>query len=1606
MGLTLNLGAFTLSSPGVGAIGSRVLTVNGALTISGAGSVSLVANDQCMFSVGSTGSLIMSNVTMSVDESNKNPVVCLVESSSENSLSIYDGKLINSSSGTMYLLQGTGSAHIDGQFDLGTGRVHSTSPSMVTFGKGVYSNMGDVTECIVLDSGLAKSVTGSTVTVDESVASIDDIEFISVGEAIAASVAGQTVTLLKDVLLTNYVTVDKNITFDFKGHVLSSKVDAMYFISSAELVNSAPGSGGINVLSLRSCIVVNNSTVTVSEDVILSGINSNGEIIPNSNCVYGVPESTLKSVVYLNGCTIRTDAIKSSLDGNLGVCTVHIKGDAFFEGSKIRLQGPSTSDLFVRIEGGSYPINLTDLKSCLDGYRIEVIDNRQIVKYGIVETDGTHYKTIQDAVSNTSSGALSVLADVMLTSDLLVSRSDVMINLNLGVYTLSTGTYTISVNSNLNLTNGTVDSGSGPGVTVGGGASFIANEVTFTGSGSAVSMDDEASASLTDCIIRIDSIKSGSGQLLVVDGESTVFNGKQLLSSGGSGMKIVAGTFSVDPSSCIPSDYIAKESGGMWTVSARVDTTKTITVSVTQHDKEISGLKVSLLIGSDLLTVGITGSDGMIVFSDIANGSYNLVVRSADGGQDITRGCIVDGSSATVTIELPNEKVNTTVTGEIPVQVDNLEGLVEPSDLVDSSKVEINLKAVPESDVTVVDSMDAHASGHKIGQYVDVSLMKKVWKNGLSTSTDIPLTDLVSKHITFNIKVSASTIAALEGRSIQDSIKIFREHDGAVSELPKVADEDEAAGYAGECFYIIQIGSDYYTVLKAQKFSTYGIAYELPPEPTPEPAPEQLPPAVEFDEDGFYITVVALADTEYIVRDADDNDMSGWQSGPAGTTLTFGPFVPGTELSVVSRNTVTNIVEEEEVEETPRMPSIIVVDYGADFVIIATEENVTYILTDGNGAVVGSGSGDGSDLPWGELDTSLDYFVTATCTVGENSMTAGPILVKPGINTEITGEVRHKGIYITISGPVDGWSYGVRDKDGGLVGDWIPSSGGDIKFGPLKPGNTYDVMSRGDDGEKVEKTFDVPLVMGGQGVISTPDTVTVETQEGDRYLLTDQNGDSVKDSSGNPVWIEGTGSEVTWEGLDPNQNYYMQVVSGSGSDGVSFGPEQIKESVGEVYLVSNVSGQTAEITVDGVSFGTEYSVTDDSGKTVVDWFDPDGKSFSAGSIGPGMSVTVWSRGVNGVTAEVCSATIPSIPAHDIVASDEGSVTILTAEGSVYQISDSVGGPAFGGDARKKVPGNGEGVTWSGLDASKDYYLYIMVEEESGLFEMTLGPYLVHAATVQPPMEYDFDSGEFTISAPDPRKEYAIRVDGVYSEWVGTDGSPLTLTVPVVTGADGDRVVVSRYASSGAGEEVVAEIPAGIPVPETSADDTTVTVMASSGYTYTLVDDDGNPVASSGCVTIVGDNTEHTWSGLDPSRDYHLRVTATDPETGAESSSVTKVKSASTPEPEPEPEPVDPVDPDVPSDNGGCHWWVSLLIVALYGAFMRFIYREGPFDRFAWVSAAVFMIAVLTVAATHLCAWDALGICLMAVAIAYCWWYFGTRRGGFPDVFSGLKERFS
>lgn len=514
-------------------------------------------------------------------------------------------------------------------------------------------------------------------------------------------------------------------------------------------------------------------------------------------------------------------------------------------------------------------------------------------------------------------------------------------------------------------------------------------------------------------------------------------------------------------------------------------------IIITEEETPVSGKLITFTVGDEVVFAGITDNLGSVSYPSDLSGLYGLSIG------DYLRGSVGLDPGSDGNVEAGPV---ITTTGDILVR----------------SVTTKSLESGPENSINS-ERTDTPSS-----------------ISGLLSSRQ---TILVSYDISVEADISSLVFSLELPPSIDtDRVILFREHDETAAEMDFVS----ASGFWGrgdDCFTVESIGGKDYITIRSSLFSVFSVGEE---EPVP---PERTVVTAVIEDRQVRISVGPESYKEYSVHDSDGNVLLGWQSGASGLTIRFDLLPPGAEYRVMGRyiGTTSEILEATIV--APKDPVIEVVAAGVDSVVLSSEDMVEYRLLSEDGTPVGDWvPGDGTDKAWDGLDPILDYYAEATSTSDGMTLSTGPVLVKAGVSSEVTGVMKHGGAYLVVSGIGQGWTC-TADAE------VYHSSGTSVTFGPLTPGTVVLTFTPSDGGEPRKMEVLVPPVP--QDSEDDAEVVTIDSREDVMYRLHDHTGAVVSDG-----WTDGGGG-ISWS-VDPSKGYFVTMVTGNEDGAVLFPMVEVK----------------------------------------------------------------------------------------------------------------------------------------------------------------------------------------------------------------------------------------------------------------------------------------------------------------------------------------------------------------------------------------------------------------------------------------------------------------
>ena len=369
---------------------------------------------------------------------------------------------------------------------------------------------------VLLTFCLAFSLLPTAALADEGEASgnaakIDDATYETFDEALFAAKAGDTITLLKDVMVDNRDTsmwrtiIDKPITLELNDKTIKSPNGmgenstnfAALFISADVTINATTGGINTGISGAYAINVMNGATLTINGGTYYGGGTAvqvqKGTLIINDGHFSCEPFGEPYGYKYLINCIDK--AWKNE------TAKVFIKGGTFvkFDPSDSASENPNGNFL-------------------AEGYGVKQDGDNYIVTEPVAAIGDTKYPTLAAAVAAAQDGnTITLLKDA--TGRISVSAGTTL-TLDLGGHKLSNDSYALDVYGNLTVKNGTVETPADASIWVNNGGTFtLEADATVKANAGCFCVAVYGTASQTDVTANITikgTLEGGSG--LTVNG--------------------------------------------------------------------------------------------------------------------------------------------------------------------------------------------------------------------------------------------------------------------------------------------------------------------------------------------------------------------------------------------------------------------------------------------------------------------------------------------------------------------------------------------------------------------------------------------------------------------------------------------------------------------------------------------------------------------------------------------------------------------------------------------------------------------------------------------------------------------------------------------------------------------------------------------------------------------------------------------------------------------------------------------------------------------------------------------------------------------------------
>ena len=500
---------------------------------------------------------------------------------------------------------------------------------------------------------------------EDTVAMIGATEYRTLADAITAADENATVTLLKDVTVTNPIEVTKSMTLDLNGHVLtaataSDRSESKDERNSAIWVTAENVNLTINGMTAGSGMKMGDTHdtdwktkvwgfVDLREDSAGSTVTINGGSYTGSTCASDNYHYTAlftvgsESKLILNNVSAETDerVVKASSCGEVVVSggTYNITGIDAFLGAAFETKTASFTDMKLTAKYGG----------CVQVGSNATLENCEIKVTDIRTGDGTY---LNCAVAVQNDGTATVKSGIYTAPyAAYVYNSGGTINIENGTFTGvvradATTDTTAVINIKNGSFNGEIQKGGGPG------------SETISITGGTFSSDPSVYV-----------VGNGNTNIVKRAGSEGAYTYTVLAKSG-----LTSGVYLTDPSGALASNYyVSSTANGVWTVSysapysgsSSYDPTYSVSTpsktehgSVTVSPKNASkGDTVTVTVKPDsgyvLETLTVTDKNGNeLTLKDKGNGKYTFTMPA--GKVEVKATFMEDNSMLNFFYDVPN----------------------------------------------------------------------------------------------------------------------------------------------------------------------------------------------------------------------------------------------------------------------------------------------------------------------------------------------------------------------------------------------------------------------------------------------------------------------------------------------------------------------------------------------------------------------------------------------------------------------------------------------------------------------------------------------------------------------------------------------------------------------------------------------------------------------------------------------------------------------------------------------------------------------------------------------------------------------------------------
>ena len=268
---------------------------------------------------------------------------------------------------------------------------------------------------------------------EEKAATVNGTEYTTIAEAITAAQAGETVTLLRDVTLSEILVINKSIILDGNGKTLTSSAGRAINVTGANgvtiknLTIEASGERAINIIQNSTNVTIDNVTAAAGNYTVNVTTTAPSAIVTISN-------STLTG---LNVVNIASPNAQITVNGGTLVCNDQSESEAY---AALALNNDATGAAITAtgvtfdIKGDSAKAGNSAENGSITIDNTEQGKNAAIIDYG---DSAYSFATLEEAIEYAKAGNVIKIIDNIVLEAGIVIGADKNITIDLNGKTIS-----------------------------------------------------------------------------------------------------------------------------------------------------------------------------------------------------------------------------------------------------------------------------------------------------------------------------------------------------------------------------------------------------------------------------------------------------------------------------------------------------------------------------------------------------------------------------------------------------------------------------------------------------------------------------------------------------------------------------------------------------------------------------------------------------------------------------------------------------------------------------------------------------------------------------------------------------------------------------------------------------------------------------------------------------------------------------------------------------------------------------------------------------------------------------------------------------------------